>query len=258
MPPETFDQTKTALLALGGQRVWSLMVSLFGDLALTEGSTIDGPVLTAVMGTMDIRPEAVRVALHRLRNDGWIVSHKHGRTRRHSLTKASRAETVKASAHIFAAPAAQDSQWQLALLDDADTTSRETMEKRGFAQLLPRVYLGALGAQAPENALSLSGRSAPQWIRQQIGQQMLEVEYTTLLPILETAEKTLMAGHLDPLQTAVLRCLIVHNWRRIVLRHPALPPALLPDDWAGHRCHLRVIRLLNRFPRPPLIHIAPT
>lgn len=258
MPPDAFDQTKTALLALGGQRVWSLMVTLFGDLAQAQDSAIDGPVLSDVMAAMDIRPEAVRVALHRLRNDGWIVSRKHGRTRRHALTPTSRQETLKASARIYASPAMQDTDWQLALLEDATSIPKEEMAKAGFTPLLPRVYLGSAQATAPEAALVLRGGTTPDWLQQQIAPQMLETEYRALLPVLQAAEKSLPAGALNPLQIATLRCLIVHNWRRIVLRHPTLPPALLPPDWAGYKCHALVDTLLKRFPRPPLVHIPPT
>lgn len=258
MPLDAFDQTKLALLGLGGQRVWSLMVTLFGDLVQVEDSAIDGPVLSDIMTGMDIRPEAVRVALHRLRNDGWIVSRKHGRTRRHALTPASRRETLKASARIYANPMVQDAGWQLALMEDTASHSTEEMIRHGFAQLVPRVYLGSATAQAPEDALVLGGGAVPGWLRQQIAPQMLEEEYAALLPLLKSAEKALTRGALDPLQTAILRCLIVHNWRRIVLRHPTLPPALLPDNWAGHKCHALVDTLLVRFPRPPLIHMPPT
>lgn len=258
MPLDAFDQTKVALLALGGQRVWSLMVTLFGDLAQSEDSAIDGPMLSDIMSGMDIRPEAVRVALHRLRNDGWIVSTKFGRTRRHALTASSRLETRKASARIYANPMVHDAAWQLALLEDPANITREEMTKHGFALLVPRVYLGSETARAPDGALVLQGGEVPTWLRQQIAPQLLEAEYTALLPHLQVAEQSLTRGSLDALQTAILRCLIVHNWRRIVLRHPTLPPALLPDDWAGHKCHALVDTLLGRFPRPPLIHMPPT
>lgn len=255
MPKDTFDQTKSALLALGGHRVWSLMVTLFGDLAQARGSAIDGPVLSDVMTAMDIRPEAVRVALHRLRNDDWIVSRKYGRTRRHSLTAASRAESLSASPRIYSSPPAQDTGWQLAILEDA-SSGQDEMAKLGFAPLLPRVYLAEATARAPRNALVLSGGDVPRWLRQQIGPQMLEADYRALLPVLKTADKGLHEGSLDPVQTAVLRCLIVHNWRRIVLRHPHLPAALLPDDWAGDACHILVSEMLDRFPRPPIVHFT--
>lgn len=257
MTRDAFDHTKEALLALGGHRVWSLMVTLFGDLAQSEGSSIDGPVLSAVMAEMDIRPEAVRVALHRLRNDGWIASHKHGRTGRHTLTATSRNETRLASARIYASPIADESDWQLALLEDVASDTKEDMAQRGFVPLMPRVYLGGVEAPLPKDALSLDGTHPPEWLRSQIAPQMLEDEYAALLPLLQTAHDTLEAGALPALQTAVLRCLIVHNWRRIVLRHPTLPSALLPEGWTGHKCHMLVYRLLTRFSRPALIHIPP-
>ena len=258
MCADPFNETKTALLALGGQRVWSLMVTLFGDLAQAEGSSIEGPALSSVMAVMDVRPEAVRVALHRLRNDGWIASQKQGRTGRHALTPTSRAETLTASARIYSDPHHQVTGWQIALLEDSGIGPRDDMEKHGFIPLLPRMYLGSTDAHTPETALVLTGGTAPDWLRQQVAEHMLEVEYTALLPVLETALHALEDGTLNPLQTVVLRCLIVHNWRRIVLRHPDLPRTLLPDDWAGHKCHMAVNLLLSRFPRPPLHTILPS
>ncbi len=259
MSQDPFEQTIQALLALGGQRVWSLMVTLFGDLAQAEGQGIDGPVLSIVMSEMAIRPEAVRVALHRLRNDGWIASEKRGRTRRHTLTAKSRAESAAASARIYAPPDEPDGDWQLVILEDSGGASHDGMAKRGFAPLLPRVYLGAAQCHPPQDALVLPGDHAPDWLRQQIAPKVLQDEYRALQDVLMTAEKRLgSAAGLSAQQQAVLRCLIVHNWRRIVLRHPALPRKLLPRDWAGHSCHILVNRLLTRFPRPALGDIVAT
>ncbi len=255
MPSDPFTQTKTALLALGGHRVWSLMVTLFGDLVQAEGSTIDGPTLSAIMAEMDVRTEAVRVALHRLRNDGWIGSEKRGRTRLHALTATSRSETAQASARIYASPDATDENWQLALTQDAITPTH--MASHGFLTLAPRVYLGSAQANAPREALVLDGGSVPDWLRSEIAPLMLEPEYAALLSLVQQVEHTMEEGTLTPLQTAVLRCLLVHNWRRIVLRHPALPSALLPDNWSGHACHRLIDTLLNRFPRPAINMILP-
>ena len=255
MHTDPFTQNKTALLALGGHRVWSLMVTLFGDLAQAQGSTIDGPTLSAIMTEMDIRPEAVRVALHRLRNDGWIASEKSGRTGRHTLTTTGRSETTQASARIYANPASTDDKWQLALTQDAGT---HDPTGHGFLPLLPRIYLGNAEARAPRDALILKGGPAPDWLRTEIAPLMLEAEYAALLPLLEQVEHTTQASTLTPLQTATLRCLLVHNWRRVVLRHPALPPALLPDGWSGHACHHLINNLLTRFPRPALHMILPS
>lgn len=255
MHPDPFNQNKASLLAVGGQRVWSLMVTLFGDLAQAQGSTIDGPTLSAIMAEMDIRPEAVRVALHRLRNDGWIASEKSGRTGRHTLTAKGRSETTQASARIYASPTFTDDSWQLALTRDATTDEQTT---HGFLSLLPRIHLGNAAACTPHDALILKGGTVPDWLRAEIAPLMLEAEYAVLFPLLKQVELTTQTSTLTPLQTATLRCLLVHNWRRIVLRHPALPPALFPDDWSGHACHHLIDILLTRFPRPALNMILPS
>lgn len=257
MPTSAYAHIKTDLLALGGHRVWSLMVTLFGDLAQESGSSIDGPDLSAIMAQMEVKPEAVRVALHRLRNDGWIASERLGRMGRHSLTPTSRIETLQASRRIYADPDAQDGDWQLALLEDPSSVPREEMARLGFVPLLPRLYIGGATAMPPQDVLHLAGGSPPAWLHSQIAPLMLEAEYTALLPVLRRAGTDLPKGSLSPLQVAVIRCLIVHNWRRIVLRHPALPRALLRDDWIGHRCHHAVHALLGRFPRPDRDAILP-
>ncbi|WP_259940018.1 hypothetical protein [Sulfitobacter sp. M368] len=76
------------------------MISLFGDLAQGAGDRIDGPVLSAIMARQHIKPEAVRVALHRLRNDGWVTSEKSGRIRQHSLTDKGRRESDRQPPHL--------------------------------------------------------------------------------------------------------------------------------------------------------------
>lgn len=256
MPADPFDQTKTALLALGSHRVWSLMVTLFGDLAQAEGSVIDGPTLSAVMTEMDIRPEAVRVALHRLRNDGWISSAKTGRTGQHRLTPLGRSETTRASARIYASATSPDKIWRLVLTQDTEAPHDQTAH--GMLPLLPRIYLAGAQAAVPPTALALEGQDAPEWLRAQIAPLMLEAEYAALLPALRQAEQMMQIDTLTPLRTATLRCLLVHNWRRIVLRHPPLPRALLPANWSGHSCHHLIETLLTRFPRPAIDTILPS
>lgn len=255
---DPFVQTKTALSQLGSQRVWSLMITLFGDLARSEGDMIKGPVLSAIMAAMDIRPEAVRVALHRLRNDGWIASVKQGRTSSHSLTKFGRAQSAAASARIYADPAHTAQGWQLAILEDNATQSHADMLALGFAPFMPRLYVGSADAAPVSGAASLRGQSVPAWMQAQFEPRSLARDYTALHAVLSDAATTIPAdADLTPLQIAVLRCLIVHNWRRIMLKHPDLPQDLYTKDWNGHRCHVLVHEMLQRFAHPSLDDIVP-
>lgn len=256
MPIDRFVQSTAGLRDLGGQRVWSLMISLFGDLAQGPEDQIDGPVLSAIMGLLQIRPEAARVALHRLRNDGWIRSEKSGRISLHSLSAKGRAESASASPRIYAPDDDADQDWQVVLLEASSAEAPVDMTARGFVSLTTRTYVGPATASPPEGALSLTGGTIPNWLRRELAPEDLRAEYVQLAETLTTLSARLDdLEPLSPIQIAVLRCLIVHNWRRLVLRHPALPPALLPQDWPGLDCHRQVNALLARFERPKLTEI---
>jgi len=49
----------------------------------------------------------------------------------------------------------------------------------------------------------------------------------------EAWRKQREAAPLTPLEAIAARTLLVHEWRRIVLRDPGLPERLLPRDWPG-------------------------
>lgn len=258
MLSEPLASYTTALTELGGQRVWSLLVSVFGDLAQDEGAGIDGPLLSQIMAAMDVRPEATRVALHRLRNDGWITSQKSGRTSRHCLTGRGRAETITASARIYATPQDIPSHWQLLITDGKDTDQKDALAAAGFTALLPRVYIGSITAKAPPQSIVLSGDSVPAWVRTQITPLDLMEDYAALFAILtQLAHDLPERVTMRPMDQAILRCLIVHNWRRLVLKHPDLPQALYMPGWREHDCRALVTELLARFPRPALCDLMP-
>ena len=60
------------LAALGDLRVWSVIITIFGDSVQPRGGTVAATTLARITGRMAIRPEALRVALHRLARDGWL------------------------------------------------------------------------------------------------------------------------------------------------------------------------------------------
>ena len=257
MHTEDFITLTAPLRAVGGGRVWSLMISLFGDLAQEQGTAIDGPVLSSMMSLLQVKPEAARVALHRLRNDGWIISHKSGRISRHSLTPKGYAESAAASPRIYATPRDTSDKWQLLLLENADAQTEHSMAAIGFTAILPRVYIGPAEAQAPAGALSLPGGAPPEWLLEQVQPDTWADAYADLYHALTDLDAALSTSDgLSALQIAVLRGLIVHNWRRLILKHPLLPVSLITPGWPGHQCHLLVAELLARFPRPRLRDIS--
>ena len=247
-----------ALATLKNQRVWSLLVTVFGDLAQNDGDVIEGPVLSALMLDMGIRAEATRVALHRLRNDDWIMSVKSGRNSLHSLTANGRQESAAASPRIYGQPNDSPTRWQLVMLDSASAHSRKVMAQLGFAPLMPRVYLGSTNAKPPEDGLVLAPSSLPRWLAEQFEPTGLAQDFAELHQALVHVQKAVAeAALVSPRETAVLRCLIVHNWRRLALRHPDLPRDLYSNSWLGHECRGLVSSLLTKLPKPDLGQILP-
>lgn len=260
-PDTWFDESLEILTYNRNQMVWSILVTIFGDLARRSGDQISGALMSRLTEPMGIKPEAMRVALHRLRNDGWITSERQGRTSRYSLTPHGLAESDAASPRIYAETVPNmDGPWHILVGEPAPASQRGEAEKlwrgRGYIPVIPGCYLGR--GQAPENIddfLVLEGSPAriPTWLRAKIGPPDLATDYNALNNALDRALPRIKAApHIAPLEAAILRVVIVHNWRRTLLAHADLPEMLFPKDWRGFACRDKVMTALAALPCPSL------
>jgi phenylacetic acid degradation operon negative regulatory protein len=60
----------------------------------------------------------------------------------------------------------------------------------------------------------------------------------------------LSAARIPPAEALPLRLLLVHEYRRVALRDPALPPSLLRPDWPGRTARALAKTLYRRLLRP--------
>lgn len=248
MPTEAYTQALRGLADLGPLRVWSLLVTVFGDLA--PDGPLKGPTLSAIMAEVGIKPEATRVALHRLRSDGWIASEKQGRTSLHTLTDQGRSDSDAARQRIYGNANAAEAVLVL-------TPAAVELDPTRFAQIAPRIFVTGPGTMPPEDAMRLAPDTLPEWLGTQIETEQMRDAYKSLHAVLTDITEEL-TGDLTALETAALRVLIVHAWRRLTLKHPDLPRAAHSADWRGHDCRALVTDLLARFPRPHLDAIKPS
>jgi len=253
MPEDAHAQAISTLSGLGPLRVWSLLVTVFGDLA-PDGS-LDGPTLSSVMDGIGIRAEATRVALHRLRADGWITSHKQGRISAHSLTPKGQQDSLAARPRIYGRPDAEQAGAKLVLMPD----SAPVLDPADFAPVAPQLYLCATDTTCPDDAMILDPDRFPAWLGHRIEPTALRQGYAALHSALNAiAADADRLRDLDARDTAVLRVMIVHTWRRLVLKHPALPRDAHSHDWKGHACRALATQLLDRYPRPTLDRLRAT
>ncbi|KIC38175.1 PaaX family transcriptional regulator [Ruegeria sp. ANG-R] len=251
-----FETTVAELADPHDQRVWSVIVSLFGDMAQEPGTQISGGALTRIIEPMGIKPEAIRVALHRLRKDGWIESDRIGRVSRHVLSEFGRTQSAAVTPRIYARGPTPAERWHLLIAQEGTTQVLEdVMLSHDYIPISRSVALGS--GPAPDQSdgllgLDISPRTAPTWLQDRLCPKDLRKSCQALLDAVERATRTRPENWSPaPLQSATLRTLLVHRWRRVVLRQPDLPVAFYPPDWAGPACRDSVFNLLDTLPRPP-------
>ena len=218
---------------------------------------VSGAALGQVTDAIGIRPEATRVALHRLRKDGWVESLREGRSSSHFLTGYGRAQCQAANPRIYGPGLPPDMNLHLLLADDGNPDARRALVQRCAAGDYIQIGAAAiLGPGAPPDdtpallAFETRADAAPDWLRQRVCGPEGIAESAELLLALERVEAALgRAPELSPLEIAALRVLIVHSWRRLVFRHPNLPSGLFPPGWRGDDCRQAVQALLSRLPR---------
>lgn len=235
-PPTIPDDVQSVLSHIRGDgdlRVWSVIVSIMGDMARGPGDVVSGTTLGVLMGALGIRPEATRVALHRLRKDGWITSQRAGRGSLYSLTDHGRTQTNAVADRIYGPglPGPVQLHMAVSLLAPDRQGCEQALMAQGFTELTPGVFLGPNHPINTEGLVlfSDSAPTLPDNILQLLLPDAVRMEARCFAKALDGA-RNLVHADLAPLSRAALRLLILHRWRRIALRLPPLPlTALWPN-----------------------------
>lgn len=218
----------------GRLRVWSLIITFFGDAVALRGGRVALSTLQDAMGLLHIEPGAVRTALSRLAGEGWVEREREGRLSFYKLTHHGHAAFDEPTRRIYAGAARDwDGEWTVAVEVD-DTSNR--LGEHGFVALGGRAWLRIGGdvSGLPDDLLVISGTGsdlpAPLLSLWQLDDHA--AHYTTFI---NNWRSFGVPANLSPGDAMAARTLLIHDWRRIVLRDPALPDVLLPDGWIGHK-----------------------
>lgn len=248
------DPLFDALRAEGEMRAWSVIITIFGDSVRPRGGTVAASVLAEIAGRIGIGQPALRVALHRLARDGWLTRERRGRRSFYRLSPGGVAEFGPATRRIYAQGPALDGPWRLAACPPGlPGGTRETleagMETAGYVALAPGLYLGhGESGPPPSRAVEAVGELSPlpDWLRATLGPPDLAAAYARLEDRLAGLERLVDEDAPEGLDAVALRTLIVHHWRRLLLRHPDLPERFFPEGWRGEACRARVLSLHAR------------
>lgn len=247
---------------------------MFGDAVLPRGGEVLLADLIALLEGFGLNDSQVRTALSRLVADGWLAAERRGRRSLYRLTATGRHRFDEATRRIYAGPpAAWRGEWHLVILPP-ESASRDELRKDmgwlGFGQLAPGIMLhpapdpdslaSVIGdLPAAERPLVVAGAAAfntPPDLQQGIVQRCwdlaaLATSYRQFRAAFAPLGVVLAAGFKPPPLPALLaRLMLIHDYRRIVLRDPLLPPRLLPDDWIGRAAYRDARGLYRKLARP--------
>ncbi len=257
-----YEQAIDVLMQGDRHRVWSLVVTIFGDLAQNKGDEIAAQTLGRLTEQFGIKAEALRVALHRLRKDGWLESKRLGRSSTYFLTDFGLEQSALATPRIYGLTDPKISDWVLLTTSNA-SESREgdatKINKDGrVVRIGAQIYLSEKrNCPFSSNTLvtNFDNSPVPDWVRDQIIDAKLMSGYGDLRQQLQNVASTIPL-QASPIERAALRTLIVHSWRRILLRHADIPKGFYPQSCKAVECREIVLRLLADLRRPELSELS--
>jgi phenylacetic acid degradation operon negative regulatory protein len=232
------------LLKREPSRTGSIVITVFGDAIVPRGGSVWLGTLLEFFRTIDIDSGVVRTAMSRLAADGWLERQRVGRNSFYRLVKKGRQTFDAATKHIYD-PQVSDwtGRFELLLIGNGEDrdASREALKNAGFGSPLPGVWIAPSGVPIPEEAahairleVSAEDDSGRRLLSESWPLDRTADAYLKFMKIFEP-----LRGWIDrrePLADVdafTARILLIHYYRRVVLRDPLLPAALLPRDWPG-------------------------
>jgi phenylacetic acid degradation operon negative regulatory protein len=242
-------------LAADPPRAKSLIVTVWGDALVPHGGGVWLTGLIRLMAPFAINERLVRTSVFRLTADGWLARASQGRRSRYRLTRDGARRFHDAYKRIYERPADDwHGKWELVLADRVAAPRRAGLRQElawaGFGELGTTTFLRPHEAARPLPSIldgkgvalritvaicaDLAGRPIAHAVPEAWDLGSLAADYRRFLARFGAViEHFREGGAHDPAQCFVVRTMLIHAYRRVLLRDPLLPPALLPLDWPG-------------------------
>jgi len=229
----------------------SALFDVYGDHLRTRGGQAPVAALVALMRSLDITAPAVRTAISRMVNQGWLtpvrtVSGAAG----YAATERAERRLEEAAGRIYRTTDRDwDGRWHLLTVDRvAERTRRERIRNAlgylGYAQIRDDTWISPHRSDEVTALLATEGVTAWSFVADHesddaalaaatwdLGQ--LAASYEAWLDTAQTIVATGSAA--DDETSFVTRSRLVHEWRKFLFRDPGLPAELLPANWPGNR-----------------------
>jgi phenylacetic acid degradation operon negative regulatory protein len=237
-------------------RAGSLITTVFGDAIAPRGGVVWLGSLIRVMAEFGINERLVRTSVFRLAKDGWLQSTQLGRRSYYSLTDEGRERFAEATHRIYGEPVSDwDGEWCLLLLSGLEQGAKELARKElawlGFGALSANVLahptpndsdltlalhrLGIVADTVVMRARTVDSDAAMRSLAENSWNlDDIDARYEHFVDLFRPLNKELKkTPAVDPKTAFLLRTLLIQEYRKVLLRDPQLPSALLPGSWHG-------------------------
>ena len=269
-----------ALHQLSRINAGSLIISCFGDAVLPRGGRIWLGSLIRLLEPLGVSDRLVRTTIFRLVKDEWLSAETVGRKADYSLTLAGQKRVEETSRHIYSSNTpVWDRRWRLILVvndlgskprdqlrralfwqgfgmtgpdcfihPSADLTSAfDAIRTDGMGDLLKHLMPMIAADAGSEDSASDEDLIKSAWNLDQLSDAYRAFceQYRPMLDALRHPNNNDMSDE----HAFLARLLLIHDYRRLLLRDPELPDVLLPQQWSGqqarHICREIYLRLLT-------------
>ncbi|HWI29768.1 MAG TPA: PaaX family transcriptional regulator C-terminal domain-containing protein [Stellaceae bacterium] len=237
-------------------RTGSLIVTVFGDALLPRGGAVQLAGLLALLRHFSLNDSQVRTALSRLVADHWLAAERRGRRSLYRPTETGQHRFDEATRRIYAGPPRRwRGAWHLLMLPGGAARGPLAQELGwlGFGTLSPGLMLhpapdlaslaSVIGDLPPASRpLAIAGKTvlaAPPGLQADLMARCWDLNalargWRHFLGQFAELRRAVERGvDLAPLDALLARLMLIHDYRRVLLRDPMLPAELLPADWPG-------------------------
>ncbi|MDV7339518.1 phenylacetic acid degradation operon negative regulatory protein PaaX [Terasakiella sp. A23] len=241
-------------------RAKSLLVTVYGDAILPHGGSVWLGSLINLVEPLGLSERMVRTAVFRLSKDEWLTSNQIGRRSYYKLTEIGRRRFETAHRRIYASPQKSwNGEWLMVIANKSNLTQdvrdqlRKEFEWLGFGIVSPNVFAHPAAdiravrqiiqdLNVTDQVVTMAARADRQsgtaphrnMVHSSWDLDLLSKDYNNFLEAFRPLYHALSSEtNIDPESAFLVRTLLIHEYRRIMLRDPMLPDELLHTDWPG-------------------------
>lgn len=264
-------------------RAGSLIITTYGDVIHPRGGAVWLGSLMKLLSPMGVSERLVRTSVYRLVQEGWLQAEKVGRCSYYSVTGAGLRRFQQAFEHVYTLTTDDwNGSWCLVFLNQLEPETRSrvrdelkwlsfgsmasgVMEHPRFDrnELLPLLQewdaLEDTIVMQTQPMEQRNSRALRRQVRESWNLDELGFRYKRFLEKFRPLWRELSNNdNLSREECATARILLIHEYRKILLRDPLLPDELLPGDWEGRSAKQLCRNLYRAIYRRADDHLADT